>query len=73
MNDESENPTLGYVKHPDGNWEPIAPLKDGYIYSSAMITCSRCGKFIRSMGGPMYGCVCVHCYIEDLRANKETD
>lgn len=64
---------LGYTKLPDGSWEPVNPCEKGYIYSAAVVTCSRCNKLVRGMGGPLNGCVCVRCYIEDLNANKETD
>jgi hypothetical protein len=64
---------LGYTQHPDGSWEPIEEIKQDIMYSSGMIVCSRCGKWIRDRGGPMLGCVCVTCYLGDLNADKETD
>lgn len=52
---------LGYNQIPDGSWEPIYECKRGYIYSAAVVSCQRCGIWIRGMGGPL-NAVCLRCY-----------
>lgn len=52
---------LGYNQTPDGTWEPLHECKRGYIYSAAVVSCQKCRRIIRGMGGPM-NAVCVACY-----------
>ena len=59
---ERKEEILGYTKIPDGSWEPISPCKKGYIYTSSMITCCQCNRFIRDMGGPIENSLCINCY-----------
>lgn len=53
---------LGYARLPDGAWEPIQAAKKGYIYTAAVITCSKCSTYIRSIGGPMEYSLCMKCF-----------
>lgn len=40
----------------------VLKLDPGYIYTAAIITCSRCGTAITGMGGPRSGCYCPQCF-----------
>jgi hypothetical protein len=53
---------LGYARLPDDSWEPIEPCKNGYIYTQAFISCVKCNRFIRDMGGPLSDSLCVDCF-----------
>lgn len=52
---------LGYTQVGKDNWEPIHECKKGYIYSAAVVSCQKCKKWIRGMGGPL-NALCVDCY-----------
>jgi hypothetical protein len=54
----NEDPILGYDR--DGN--PIHETKRGCVYTAACILCQECRAFIRGMGGPRYGSICVKCH-----------
>lgn len=43
-------------------WEPIYPLKKGYIATQAFILCRECRSAISSVGGPSYNSVCLGCW-----------
>lgn len=53
----SNEPILGY----DKDDQPIYETKSGCVYTAACILCQECRKFIRGMGGPRYGSLCVTC------------
>lgn len=52
------NKILGYTK--EGG--PIFPTVSGMVYTACVISCSSCGLYIRGMGGPKRGAMCVSCY-----------
>ena len=54
---------LGYTKE----GKPIYPIKPGMIATAAIISCVKCGVYVRSMGGPMHGATCVECTPMDIR------
>ena len=41
---------------------PIYEVPRGSITTAAFILCSECNAAIRSMGGPLYGALCVPCH-----------
>ena len=54
----SDEPILGYRS----NGDPIYECKKGYIYTAAVIACNKCNAFIRGMGGPAFGSLCIRCH-----------
>ncbi len=53
-----DTPVLGYR----ANGEPIRECKKGFVYTAAVIACSKCNAFIRGMGGPAFNSLCVRCH-----------
>lgn len=61
----SDKDILGYSQ----NGDPIHECEKGYIYTAAVIICCKCNAFIRGMGGPKFGSLCVPCYEAKLKEN----
>ena len=54
--------TLGYRKTGKDSYEPIV-LKEGYIYTAAIMCCGKCGSMIAGMGGPgSQHTLCMKCF-----------
>jgi hypothetical protein len=53
---------IGWERLASGNWRPVEELKEGYIYSAAVIACSQCNRIVRGMGGPRSYVLCLECF-----------
>jgi hypothetical protein len=65
---EHDTTIIGWERTHSGNWWPIEELKEGYIYSAAVIACSQCRHMISGMGGPRTYVLCLECFEKADRA-----
>jgi hypothetical protein len=59
---EHDTTIIGWERTHSGNWRPVEELKEGYIYTAAVIGCSQCNRIVSGMGGPRTYVLCLECF-----------
>lgn len=59
---EHDTTIIGWERLDSGNWRPIEKLKQDYIYTAAVISCSECNRIVSDIGGPRNYTLCIECF-----------